>query len=308
MDAVRISAPDQVAPAKAARLGLGTVQFGLRYGIAHADDRPAGDVARAVLARAVALGVAVADTAPRYGDAESVLGSFDGRSGLRIVTKTDADLEGTAVATSVRRGLERSLARLGVPCCDALLEHDAARLADGRAQASERWRAMVELRERGLVARLGVSVYDADTLHAVLEHFPVQVVQLPLSVVDRRMLDSGAIERLVDKGVDVHVRSLLLQGALVAPDGSLAGPRALVAAAAAFGSRCRDVGCTPLEGALAWAARAVPAATLLVGAQDVAQLEAIASAVDCDVDPRAFDGLASNDPNVVDPRTWSLRA
>jgi len=75
----------------AVRLGLGTVQFGLNYGVSNVSGQPSEDEVKKILACASAGGIDVIDTAAAYGDAESVLGRCLTESAqIRVVTKTIA--------------------------------------------------------------------------------------------------------------------------------------------------------------------------------------------------------------------------
>ena len=57
------------------RITLGTVQFGMRYGVANRCGRPDKEEISRVLYAAAELGVSMLDTAPGYGDVEKMLGS-----------------------------------------------------------------------------------------------------------------------------------------------------------------------------------------------------------------------------------------
>jgi len=298
----------------AARLGLGTVQLGLRYGVAHAGPRPTRAAALEVIDRAASLGVGMLDTAPRYGAAEDVVGASARRAELRVVTKTAPEAPGgapgEAPAEALERGLDRSLARLGLDRVHGLLEHDAAKLLG--PGADERWRAMERLRSDGRVARIGASVYAPEEVFALLERYPLEIVQAPLNALDLRMRTSGALARLAERGVEVHLRSVLLQGALPARPDALALNPALSRAVGAFRARCAAGGLAPLEAALGLALEAAPDAVVVVGAQSAEQLDELA-----DAGARALArggaldllaGCASNDPEVHDPRRWRVLA
>ena len=71
------------------RIGLGTVQFGMHYGVSNRVGQPDEREVAAILERAVARGVRYLDTASAYGDAEILLGRhLPAGHRLRIVTKT----------------------------------------------------------------------------------------------------------------------------------------------------------------------------------------------------------------------------
>lgn len=307
-DALPSTAPGQgAAPGCASRLGLGTVQLGLRYGVAHAGPRPTRREALGVIHRAAALGVGTLDTAPRYGAAEDVVGAHPDRGRFRIVTKTGPEEGGPGC---IERGVERSLGRLGVDRVHGLLEHDASRLLG--PGGDDRWRAMERVRAGGRAARIGASVYGPEELIELLERYPLGIVQAPLNALDRRMLDSGALERLAGLGVEVHLRSALLQGALAARPESLAANPALARAVAAFHARCGESALTPLEAALGFVLDAAPEALVVVGAQSAAQLDELVSAGDRALaranSEGASGGTGSDDPDVYDPRRWTVLA
>ena len=277
-----------------ARLGLGTAQFGLAYGIANARGKPSDAEVKAVLDAALASGIALLDTAPAYGDAERRLGVLAPGS-LPIVTKTSAGV-------GARASLAASLAHLRRERVHALLVHDRRALlgADGDALFA----ALIEVREAGLAAKVGASVYHPHEADALLARYPLQVVQLPLNVLDQRAHTSGLLARLAARGVEVHARSPFLQGLLLmAPElvpGALAAARAPLAA---FRARARELGLTPLHAALGFS-RAIPGVDVVVGGVDgVAQLREVVAASP-PVSPDDWTDLASDALDVIDPSCW----
>lgn len=277
----------------AARLALGTVQFGLDYGITNAAGRvPEAEVA-AILDLASEGGIDLLDTATAYGEAEAVLGRLAAPS-FRIVTKIGGPPEGFAEAARA------SAARLG-RAPHAVLLHNARALLgpDGEAVA----RALLALKERGLAGRIGLSVYSPEVLAAAVARLRPDLVQLPLNVLDRRFERSGWIARLREAGVEVHARSLFLQGALLAP----ATPPRLAFAhgpLSAFRRACAAAGLSPLAACLA-AGLAAPVDRLVLGVTSRAELaEALAVAASPATLPSAFAALATEDETLVDPSRW----
>lgn len=296
------------------RLGLGTAQFGLAYGIANASGRTPEPEVRAIVARAREAGVQTLDTAPRYGDAERVLGRLGAElAEFRIVTKTAAHVaaedvagEGSAradIGPALERALDASLADLGLRSVHGLLEHRASALLGAGGDVV--WSAMQRARESGRVARIGASVYSPEELDALLERFELDLVQLPLNVLDRRFVARGRMERLQDLGVEVHSRSVFLQGALLAPPSVSARVGGLAERVERFHARCAAQGWTPLAAALAGAIATPTIAAVLVGVEDVRQLNEILAAEVEQVDPGAFADLRCDDPAIVDPSRWS---
>ncbi|MDZ7809366.1 MAG: aldo/keto reductase [Arhodomonas sp.] len=77
------------------------------------------------------------------------------------------------------------------------------------------FKQVMDLKERGVVERVGVSVYSPEELEAVQRHFPLDLVQLPFNLIDRRFATTGWLERLKNKEIEVHARSIYLQGLLL---------------------------------------------------------------------------------------------
>lgn len=289
-------------------LGLGTAQLGLPYGVSNRDGQPSEAEAEAILEAALASGVRVLDTAPAYGEAEALLGRLlPTGAEVGVVTKTPplgGDEVGAADCEAVRRSAERSLERLRRDRVDALLVHHGADLT---AAGGERLAAtMLDLRDAGLTARLGVSVYDRAELVAARERLPLEVVQLPLSALDQRLLRDGTLAELLAAGVEVHLRSVFLQGLLLMEPGEL--PPALDAAAPplrALREARERAGLTAVEAALGFA-RECGADIALVGANSAAELRECAAALRgggaAGID---YAALACEDAEVVDPRRWT---
>jgi len=197
------------------RIALGTAQFGLNYGIANqAGQVRLGDVAT-ILDCAGATGVDTLDTAIVYGDSEERLGQV-GVKQWQIVSKLPR-LPDLAIDVGgwVRASVMGSLERLKVPCLGGLLLHHPADLLGSQGDAL--YAAMVELKSRGVVKKIGISIYQPNELDTLLEHMAFDVVQAPFNVFDHRLIDSGWLGRLRALGVELHVRSVFMQGLLLMP-------------------------------------------------------------------------------------------
>jgi aryl-alcohol dehydrogenase-like predicted oxidoreductase len=282
-------------------LALGTVQFGLRYGVAGRDTAvPAAEV-RAILRRATTCGICVLDTAAAYGDIEPRLSALAEGLPMRVVSKLPAcppALDAAAAAAWAREGLERSLHRLGATLVGYMF-HRADDLLEPRAEAL--WQACLPFAEaHGL--KLGVSCYEPATLARVRSRFPVAIAQLPGNALDQRLAHapSGAL----DAPLEVHLRSAFLQGLLLMPERDAA--RRVPSAAPALArwhTWCRDQGLAPLTAALG-VVKGMPAVThCVVGVDDVSQLDEIAVA--WATAPVLHEpSLHCDDLAVIDPRQW----
>lgn len=187
------------------RLALGTVQFGLNYGISNNDGEVADTELDAILALARELGINSLDTAQAYGKAETRLG-IRSTGDFQVITKLLPGTDATNLAASV----ESSLQRLVRPSVEGLLLH---RSQDASPALFER---LADLQHQGKVGKVGVSVYAPEELAKWLDQgYPLELVQLPANLLDQRFLRSGWLDRLQDMGCQIHVRSLFLQGLLL---------------------------------------------------------------------------------------------
>ena len=195
------------------KLALGTVQFGMQYGIANTGEQTGQAEVERILAYALQSGVDMLDTAVAYGDSEACLGAA-GVDDFRVVTKLPAEM-GDDVESWVFEHLKASLKRLRTDRVYGLLLHRSEQLLGDGGQLLAK--ALARLKAEGLVAKVGVSIYDPKELELVTQASPIDLVQAPLNVFDRRLMTSGWLQRLHDDGVEVHVRSVFLQGLLLMP-------------------------------------------------------------------------------------------
>lgn len=292
-----------------AKLGLGTVQWGMPYGIANSTGQPTTEEVGNMLRLAKQHRVMLLDTAGTYGDAESTLGKQAAAAqGFKIVTKTppvtsknirDQDVSRVAVA------LRESLQRLQYEQVYGLLVHHADNLllADGERL----WGALQEVKSRDLVAKIGVSVYDPGQLSRILDRYPVDLVQLPFNLYDQRFLRAGLLDRLKSLGIEVHSRSAFLQGLLLMPPDSLSSSFESIRVHHARLYRALDTaGLTPLEGSLRFCLTQFQVDRVIVGCESSGQLGEILRVASGDnaglSHPESF---ALEDESIVNPARWA---
>jgi aryl-alcohol dehydrogenase-like predicted oxidoreductase len=277
------------------RLGLGTVQFGQAYGVSNtAGQVPLAEV-RAMLARAAGEGVAVLDTAANYGQAEEVLAQCDMRP-FRIVSKTVSVKNGVAAVIARARQSVKTLGRV-----DVLLVHAVADLLG--PDGDELWRALCGLKEQGTVGAIGISAYVADDPAVLARRFRPDVMQIPLSLLDQRLLQDGSLVRLKELDVEVHARSLFLQGLLIMEtvpeklrDAApwLARVRQQIAAARA----------TPLAAALGFVLSRSEVDVAVVGATNRHELDEIFAAARAPLPDLDWAACAVDDARILTPSLW----
>ena len=253
---------------------LGTAQWGMDYGVANRSGPPDDRELARVLRIARRAGATRLDTAAAYGDSEQRIGEAVGADpAWHVTTKLDPRLASATTPSDARRlvagGLASALRRMRRPRLDAVLLHGKDQLDAHRGAI---WAALREARENGTVTAIGVSVADVRDALDCVEHDGVEVVQLAVSLLDRRAIDRGLLEHARELGVDVMGRSPYLQGA------ALLQPRSLPAHLKQLGAPLTRVRawCAERERELpatllAWVLE-LPLAGVVVGAERAEQL------------------------------------
>jgi len=200
------------------RICLGTAQFGLTYGITNSSGQVSEQEVRALLSKANEARISFIDTAQSYGNAESILGqSMPLDHDFQLVCKLRAQkkVEFTeADFTNWEEEFRASCDRLGLKQINSMLLHSAKDLKKPGGHFLLQW--LQDLRTRGLVQRIGLSIYSADDLAGV-DLAALDLVQLPFSLYDQRLLRDGTLFQLSQNGIAIHARSVFLQGLLLTP-------------------------------------------------------------------------------------------
>lgn len=196
-------------------LCLGTVQFGMDYGII-GQKKPSLNYAVDCLDYATQNGISAIDTAAAYGSAEEVVGAFLmkktlPRHKLFISTKLFPnildDAEEKNFVKIIRENLHNSLHTLHTDYVDAYLLHSAR-----YAFRPEILEALHKMQEEGLAGKVGVSVYEPEEAEACFVDKNVGFIQAPYSIFDHRMKQAGVFEEGKKKECQIHTRSAFIQG------------------------------------------------------------------------------------------------
>jgi len=183
------------------KLVLGTVQFGLQYGVNSAG-RPSKDVVKGILAEAAKGGITTLDTSSAYGNSEEILGEcVTPEEKFNIVSKYP---KGEA---QVGEMFNSSLRRLKVnQLYGYLLHHFEVYKHNPKV-----WNDFIALKESGKVQKIGFSLYTPKELEFILDNgSPFDLIQVPFNIFDKKFLPY--MKELHEEGVEIHVRSTFLQG------------------------------------------------------------------------------------------------
>lgn len=291
--------------AKIDRLALGTAQFGLAYGIANRGGQIASAEAAQILGEARRAGVDTLDTAIVYGDAEQQLGDA-GVLAWRVVSKLPRLPKDVNPVTWVSRQIRDSLARLRIPKLYGLLLHQPSALFDRTGATLHA--ALLAAKERGLVEKIGISAYGPDEIAATLDRFAIDMVQAPLSVVDRRLIDSGCLARMHDANIEFHARSVFLQGLLLMDRGQR--PAAFSHWEVLWNSWhtwLEFERISAVEACMGFVMSRPEVSRVVVGIDGLAHLRELLATARHTTPLNAPASLASADPQLIIPSNWRLQ-
>jgi aryl-alcohol dehydrogenase-like predicted oxidoreductase len=291
------------------KLGLGTVQFGTDYGVSNKLGQTDPAEVSQILEFAADCGIRYLDTSPAYGNSESVLGKYLKPSHqFRIVTKTDKigklridDRDVELVLATFRRSLQnlnqKSVYGLLVHHPDDLLEEGGGKL----------FQALESLKTEGLVKKIGVSVYDRTQIEKLLDKYLIDLIQVPLNVFDQRLLKHDYLGMIKSQGLEIHVRSVFLQGIL------LMSKEELPIHLSGFSPYLQKwektlnlYGLSPLQAAICFVSNLPNVDRILIGVNNINQLiEIVNISYQQILSQDDTDRLAVQDINLINPSLWN---
>jgi aryl-alcohol dehydrogenase-like predicted oxidoreductase len=277
------------------KLGLGTAQFGLDQPPGPRG-RPRDAEARDILSTAGRSGMGVLDVARQGVTADNLLrGAFPQPNPFKItLTCARADRGPDAVEAELRA----QMLRLGVERVHAIVVSSATDLFT--AQGPALWERLRALKDLGLCRKIGVPVYASDDPVGVARRFKPDIVQAPASLLDQRLLLDGSLATIAELGVEVHLRSIFLNGVLFLPPDR--APSHLKAAAGRISRARRLIAegrSDPLQAALGFALTRPEASAVMVGVTSAAEMSAVVAAAMSPPPDLDWDEMAIDDPEAL---------
>ena len=295
------------------KLGIGTAQFGLDYGISNTSGKTSLKDVQSILKIATENGVDVLDTANFYGDSESAIGScLHEQNRFRIITKTPVLKENRYSSDDgiiIKKAFYESLKRLKLSSVAGLLIQDAYNvLAEGGEFLYE---GMLELKYKGLVEKIGFSVYNGEQIDKLLDLYDFELIQVPVNVLDQRLIMGGELKKLKNKDIEIHARSIFLQGLLLMePDNLHSFFDPIKPVINKYRSFVISRGLTPVEGAINFVASVPEIDYIIVGVNTVEQLKANLDGFKSTLKDRMplenFSMFSLEESRYINPSLWKL--
>jgi len=282
------------------KLALGTVQFGLDYGVTNSAGIVTKKEVKNILALAEKNDINTLDTASVYGSSEKILGALASQD-FKIISKTPSlsNFDGT-----IRDSFFSTLTRLKRDNIYGMMLHDE-RDIDKESQYNE----LLALKNDGLVNKIGCSFYSLEALeYALNKNIALDIIQIPASCLDQRFEKSGLLHRAKDNGTEIHCRSLFLQGLLLNNDVLPTSLKAFESEITTFYKFAVSQNIKPIELALSYIYQNELFDYGVVGCQSKVQLEDIICSY-INIERRQLEiplsHLASSSEILLNPSLWS---
>jgi len=197
------------------KMTLGTVQLGMDYGINNTTGKPDMKASHEILGTALQNGITSLDTASAYGDSEIVIGSYLKESKqtpfitTKFLTTSHAGTKEDVIEKEIYGCVENSLKRLNINKLDCLMLH---RTIDMTQHNKAVRNTLDKLQKDNLVGMAGVSVYNPEDINTMLQDDIYQAVQISINMFDQRLINTGILKDLKQKGITVFARSVFFQG------------------------------------------------------------------------------------------------
>jgi aryl-alcohol dehydrogenase-like predicted oxidoreductase len=196
------------------KISIGTAQFGLNYGIS-GGTQVSNLEAKNILELGIKNNIVTVDTAFNYGNCHSILGDIGIKNKNEIITKLpeiplDANIN---IENWIIDKISSALKDLKIEVLHGVLLHRPAQLL--LVEGEKIYNALRKLKSSGLVNKIGISIYEPSELDDLIPRFNFDIVQSPFSIFDQRLIESGWLNTLNRLNIEIHVRSIFLQGLLL---------------------------------------------------------------------------------------------
>ncbi len=200
----------------ASKIALGTAQWGMQYGIANNIGIPKVSELEMILSLAATNSIRCLDTARSYGQSEQSIGQLLNKAGksFRLVSKIDPavfreDYSNSGIIANTELSLATTIANLSPTPVDTILLHRGAHrtVRDGLI-----WKYLLKAKSENRFQRLGISAANPTEAMEALEDSTVEVIQVASSLLDQRLRLANFFEKAASQNVEIHVRSIFLQG------------------------------------------------------------------------------------------------
>lgn len=280
------------------RIIIGTAQFSNNYGLSKIKNNI--PTKHKLLDKALEYKYHGIDTALEYGNAQKIIGSWVIKN--KNIPKIYTKISGLGNINELNKMFSKCLEDLKVNKVEALLIHNQS---NWRNKSTKLFAE--KLINTNQINHIGVSVYDEE---AIPDDSLVSILQIPINIFNHNILYSKKIERFINKGGEVHVRSIFLQGLLLMNIDNI--PNFLISLKeplSNFQNLCKNNNIDPLSLCTNFILKRLPNCKLVLGSDSLSQLDGIINKINIEIDDNIIKDalkLGNNYPNKLwDPRSWN---
>lgn len=284
------------------KLVIGSAQFGINYGIANTIGQVKSEEVKKILNFALSEDITYIDTATSYGESEKVLGGLNVNR-FQVITKIPKiPNDQTNLYNWLESSVLESLNRLNVNSIHALLLHNPEDLLG--AHGLTLYKGLKELQKKRIVKKIGISVYSINEIKVITDKYDVDIIQCPLNLIDRSLVESGWHKKLKKMGIEIHVRSIFMQGLLLMKKDLI--PKNLSKWNYIWNkwhSWIDKENINPLHACIAFVSSIDEIDRIIVGVDSFKHIEEIAQSYKLK-QVHEFPNISSNDIDLINPSLW----
>lgn len=285
------------------KLSLGTVQFGLNYGVSNKNGKVKLAEVKKIIQLAKNSNIDLIDTAISYGDSEKVIGDI-GIKDFKLISKLP-DFPGGNIDVDawVEENVKSSIKRMGINSLYGLLIHNTENLLDNKGK--KLISSLKRMKNDGLVKKIGISIYDPSECEKIFNLMKIDIVQAPLNIIDRRLVESGWLSKLNSEEVEIHARSVFLQGLLLMSRDSI--PNYFNRWSKIWDQWSLELkknNLNPMEVCLSYVLSLPEIDHVIVGVDNVYQLKDIIDKSKSKIAQIDWSFMISNDQMLINPTNW----
>ena len=282
---------------------LGSAQFGSKYGITNKFGATQSNEIKKILKICKSKKIKFIDSAINYGNAEVKLGKNNLRDFSLITKIPPVPINKKDIKSWTLKIVKKTLKILKKKNLYAILVHNSYDLIG--PQRKKLYEAMTHLKKIGLVKKIGVSIYDFKIMKKIIKEFKIDIVQVPFNILDRRIIDKKLLSLLQKKKIEIHARSIFLQGLLLSSkDTKYTRFEKWKKLWLKIDNYCEENKTSILNLALNYVLSQKNIKRVVIGFDDSKQLKIILANINNFKMKKNFNKLISNNKLLINPNNW----
>jgi len=284
------------------KIGLGTANFGQKYGLTRKNINSNKEIEKILKFSNKSI-IKLIDTSDNYGSSETLLGNNNLKN-FKIITKLKISVnekKSDNLENIVFKKIEDSLSKLNIKKLYAILLHNSDDLKGDKKH--KLIKVLKKLKKKNLVSKIGVSIYDPKELDFIWPFWKPDIVQCPFNIVDKRIYESGWLNKLKRNKIEIHVRSIFLQGLLLKDKKSI--PKKFKNCENIFkklGNYCKNKNISKMQACINFIKSFKKISYVIIGFENIDQIKKTIKYFN--KNQKKYPSLICNDAKLINPRLW----